>query len=593
MTMLAAPRFRMGTILPHEADNRSSARAPGSRGSKALLLVLGILSSSSAWAQEGSAAVGTWWSILPSIVAISLALLTRRVIPSLFIGLWVGAWLAYDISFVGVWYGLLDTIDTWVLDALTDSGHMSIILFTMLIAGMVGIISRNGGTQAIVDHITGWASSRRRGNVASGAVGTAIFFDDYSSMLLHGNAVRPVTDRLRISRAKLAYVVDTSAAPLATLAVVSTWVGFQVGLISDSIGQIEGYNISAYGAFLQALPYMFYPILAFVFMWLVVGMDRDFGPMARAEQRAIHEGRLNDGKEVIEANEAGEEFAAKEDIPLRTVNAWLPVAVLVVTTVAGLFVTGEGETLYDVIGSADPFNSLLWGSMLGVLVAGALSMGQRILGMQETLSAWFAGVKGVLEVIMILTFAWAISDATEALNTAQFLAGVLGEAITPAMLPAIVFVLAAAMSFAIGTSWGTMGILLPLAVPLAWAILQQAGMADPSGYYIVHAVIAAVLGGAVWGDHASPISDTTVLSAATSQCGLVEHTNTQLPYALVVGAIALVLGLIPAGLGLPSWLALLLALAGTVGTLLVFGRHAAEPATDTRSAIASKTEQGS
>lgn len=562
----SAAAEKVGPIEQHG----SAVRVP------VLLVTCGIclMLAAPAWAQEGSesAAAGTWLALMPPIVAIALALITRRVIPSLFAGLWVGAWFAWELSLIGIWHGLLSALDTWILDALTDSGNMSIIVFTMLIAGMVGIISQNGGVKAIVDHIVGWARTRRRGNVASGAIGTAIFFDDYSSMLVHGNAMRPVTDRLRISRAKLAYVVDTCAAPLASLALVSTWVGFQVGLIGDATGQLEGYDVGAYGAFLQALPYMFYPILAFLFMWLIIATGRDFGGMARAERWAVEEGRLNDGHEVVEGNGAGEELAAKPDIPLRMINAWLPVAVLIVATVAGLFLTGEGESLTDIVGSADPFNSLLWGSLLAVLVAAALSVGQRILTMQETVTAWFSGVKGVLEVLVILTFAWALSEVTQTLDTAEFLAGVLGEAIPAGLMPAIIFVLAAAMSFAIGTSWGTMGILLPLAVPLTWTILQQAGMADASGYFIVHASIAAVLGGAIWGDHASPISDTTVLSAATSQCGVAEHTNTQLPYALVVGLIAVVLGLIPVGLGLPVWLGLLLTLAGIAAVVRFVGK---------------------
>lgn len=546
------------------------------RSMPTILVLAAVLLPATAWAQNGeeTLATGTWLSLLPPVVAIALALLTRRVIPSLFAGLWVGAWFAWDVSITGIWHGLLSALDTWIIDALTDPYNMAIIVFTMLIAGMVGIISHNGGIKAIVDHIVGWAHNRRRGNVASGAVGTAIFFDDYSSMLVHGNAVRPMTDRLKIARAKLAYVVDTCAAPLATLMLVSTWVGFQVGLIGDATGQLEGYDIAAYGAFLNALPYMFYPLLAFIFMWLVIGTGRDFGPMAKAERQATSGGSLNYGDEIAE--EAGDasddDLAAKKDIPLRTINAWLPVVVLVVATITGLFVTGEGDTLRDVIGSADPFNTLLWGSLLAVLVAAVLSVSQGILSMQETVGAWFAGVRGVLEVLVILTFAWALSDVTQELDTAAFLAGVLGEAIPPGLMPAIIFVLAAAMSFAIGTSWGTMGILLPLAVPLTWTILQQAGMGDASGYAILHGTIAAVLAGAVWGDHASPISDTTVLSSATSRCGVAEHTNTQLPYALAVGGIAIVLGLLPVGLGLPVWLGLILGLVGVVALVWLVGR---------------------
>ena len=513
-------------------------------------------------------AIPGWFSILPPILAIGLALVTRRVIPSLAAGIWIGAWFAAEFSLYGLWAGLLDVVDTWVLRALTPAdggtGHMSILLFTMMIGGMVGIIYRNGGAQAIVDRLTGWASNRRRGEIASAGVGTAIFFDDYASLLVTGNAVRPMTDRLKISREKLAYYVDTSSAPIATLALVTTWIGFQVGLIGDATSGLEGFQGSAYGTFLGALPYMFYPILAFVFMWMLAVSGRDFGPMARAQQRALR-GEISASRGEDQGGEEG--LTAKENIPHRAINAWLPVLVLLGVTIAALFVTGSGDTLTDVIGSADSFSALLWGSLLSVLVAGILSVGQGVLSLGETMEAWLAGIKSVLEVLVILTLAWALSSVTEDLHAAAYLADLLGEAIPTWILPALIFVLAAAIAFATGTSWGTMGILLPLAVPLTWAILGNQGMANEAGMLILHASVASVLAGAVWGDHTSPISDTTVLASATSHCGVVEHANTQLPYGLVVGAIALVLGLLPTGFGAPWWLGLILCVAALFGVL--------------------------
>jgi Na+/H+ antiporter NhaC len=524
-------------------------------------------------------AIPSWFSILPPIIAIGLALLTRRVIPSLAAGIWVGAWFAASYSLYGLWAGLLDVVDTWVLRALVPAdggtGHMSILLFTMMIGGMVGIIYRNGGAQAIVDRLTGWANTRRRGEIASAGVGTAIFFDDYASLLVTGNAVRPMTDRLRISREKLAYYVDTSSAPIATLALVTTWIGFQVGLIGDATGGLSGFEGSAYGTFLGALPYMYYPILAFLFMWLLAFTGRDFGPMARAQRRALG-GEISSSRGEDQGAESGLE--AKPDIPHRAVNALVPVLVLLGVTIAALFVTGSGDTLTDVIGSADSFSALLWGSLLSVIVAAALSVGQGVLSLGETVEAWLAGIKSVLEVLVILTLAWALSAVTEELQAAAFLADLLGEAIPVWILPALIFVLAAAIAFATGTSWGTMGILLPLAVPLAWAVLGSQGLAGEAGLPVLYASVASVLAGAVWGDHTSPISDTTVLASATSHCGVVEHANTQLPYGLAVGAIALVLGLLPAGLGAPWWIGMLLGIIGLVG--LVYG--VARPVEDAR-----------
>lgn len=521
-----------------------------------------------------------WLSILPPLVAIGLALLTRRVIPSLIAGVWIGGWFVAGLSLEGLWVGLLSVIDTWVLHALVPpdggTGHMSIMLFTMLIGGMVGIIYKNGGTPGIVDRLSHWAKTRRRGEVVACAVGTGVFFDDYASMLVTGNAVRPITDAVKVSREKLAYIVDTTAAPVATLLLVTTWIGFQVGLIGDATQGLDGFQESPYGTFLQALPYMFYPILAVLFMWLVCVTARDFGPMAKAQRRAAEEGRLT-AQESVAEGEGGDEFQPKEGIPHRALNAIIPILVLLGATIAGLFATGSGDSIMDIIGSSDSFSALLWGSLLSVIVAGALSVGQGILSLGETVEAWLIGIKAVLEVLVILTLAWAMSDLTQTLHTAAYLASLLGEALPGALMPAILFLLSAAISFAIGTSWGTMGILLPLAVPLVWTILGQQQMADAESLAILYASVAAVLGGSVWGDHASPISDTTVLSAATSRCDVVDHTNTQLPYALLVGVVSVVFGLLPAGYGIPWWIGMVVSAAILSAIVFFIAKPVAAP----------------
>jgi len=512
-----------------------------------------------------------WLSILPPIIAILLALLTKRVIPSLVIGVWAGAWFSSELTLAGIWYGLLDVIDHWVLRALVPedggTGHMSIMIFTMLIGAMVGIIYRNGGTQAIVDRLTVWATTRRRGEAAAGAVGTAIFFDDYSSLLVHGNAVRPMTDRLSISREKLAYIVDTSSAPIATWAFITTWIGFQVGLIADAtkgISEVEG---SPYAVFFTSIPYMFYPLLAFLFMWLLIATGRDWGPMARAQNRAL---RGDVGGTTAEQSERSG-LMEKEGVERKALNAVIPIIVLLGVTIIGLFVTGSGDTLMDVIGSADSFRSLLWGSLLAVIVAVVISVTRGLLSLGESVESGIDGIKAVFDVLVILTLAWALSAVTENLQAANWLASMLGQALPAALMPAILFVIAAAIAFATGTSWGTMGILLPLAVPLTWTIMGGQGMADPGSLHILYGAVGATLAGAVWGDHTSPISDTTVLASATSHCGVVEHTNTQLPYGLLVGAVALVLGYLPAGFGVSAWLSLVIGfIALVVAVLAVF-----------------------
>lgn len=572
-TLRVAGRDYPFTLVPGEAASVEGV-VFGALGNEVTLTVAGqtvATDTGSGEAAEASAisALPGWLSILPPIIAILLALLTKRVIPALIVGVWAGAWFSSELTLAGIWYGLLDVIDNWVLRALVPAdggtGHMSIMIFTMLIGAMVGIIYRNGGTQAIVDRLTAWATNRKRGEAAAGAVGTAIFFDDYSSLLVHGNAVRPMTDRLKISREKLAYIVDTSAAPIATWALITTWIGFQVGLIADASAGIEGFGGSPYAVFFASIPYMFYPLLAFLFMWLLIATGRDWGPMARAQERAL--GGDVGGATSEQSDRSG--LVEKEGVERKSLNAVVPILVLLGVTIAGLFVTGSGDTLMDVIGSADSFTALLWGSMLAVIVAGIISVGRGLLSLGETVESGIDGIKAVFDVLVILTLAWALSAVTENLQAANWLASMLGQALPVALMPAILFVIAAAIAFATGTSWGTMGILLPLAIPLTWTIMGNQGMASAESFYILYGAVGATLAGAVWGDHTSPISDTTVLASATSHCGVVEHTNTQLPYGLLVGAVALVLGYLPAGFGLPAWLSLIIGFAVLIAIVLV------------------------
>lgn len=515
-----------------------------------------------------------WTALLPPLLAIGLALATRQIIPSLVAGVWLGAWLVEGVTVGGIVTALLDLIEIYVVDALSDPDHVAIIVFTLMIGGMVGIIRRNGGTDGIVDRVIRFASTPRRGQLTTGGLGVAIFFDDYANTLVVGNTMRPITDRLQLSREKLAYLVDSTAAPLATIALVTTWIGFQVGLIDDALAG-TGVELTGYAVFLRSIPYAFYPILAIVFVFAVALTGRDFGPMRHAEQRARDGQVLREGSDLGGSDDLEDTLRPPEDAPRRLINAVLPIVTLLVVTAAGLVVTGEGDTIVEVVGDGDAFAALLWGSLLAVLVAAALSIGQRILGISQTVNAWFAGVKSVLYVLIILTLAWALSAVASELGTAEYLADTLGEALPAAVLPALLFIVAAAVAFATGTSWGTMGILTPLAVPLLWSVLETQGMADPAGHPILFAGVSTVLAGAVWGDHCSPISDTTVISSLASQCDVVDHVRTQLPYALFVGGVAVVIGLLPVGFGVPWWLALPVAAVVCVVGLRVLGRPVA------------------
>ncbi|MEM1231419.1 MAG: Na+/H+ antiporter NhaC family protein [Pseudomonadota bacterium] len=520
------------------------------------------------------------WSIAPPLLAFLLALVLRQVIPALFIAIWLGAFLIAGPAVNTVVPSLLQSVSSYAVKALTDSGHATLIIFTLMIGGLVAIISKNGGTRGIVAQITRFANDRRRGQSATYLMGLVFFFDDYANTLVVGKTMRPVTDALRISREKLAYLVDSTAAPVATLALISSWIGFQLGLVGDAINKIDGLEANAYGIFLNSLAYNFYPMLTLFFVALIAATGRDFGAMARVEHRALATGELTAPGATLGDDSEARAMSAKEGIATRAVNAYLPLATLIVVMLAGLYITGVGsvgadQSLRTIIGASDSYLALLWSTLSAVIVAVALSLGQRLLTLAEAMDAWFVGCKAMLLAVIVLVMAWTLSNINEELRTAEYLTTMLSDQIDARLLPAIVFAMAAFTAFATGTSWGVMGILLPIVIPLVWATAQVQGLEAPLP--LIYGSVSAVLAGAVMGDHCSPISDTTILSSVATSCDLVDHVRTQLPYALLVGAVSLVFGLIPTAYGLPWYLALLL---GIVVLVVVHRLLSVEPGTE-------------
>ena len=515
-----------------------------------------------------------WVSVLPAVLAIAIALTLRNVIPALLLGLWVGATALQSFTLVGAGRGLLDSFQVYVTGAIADFDRASIILFTMMIGGMVGIITRNGGMASVVQAIVSRARTAIGGQVAVWLMGLMIFFDDYSNTLVVGNTARSLTDHLKVSREKLAYIVDSTAAPVACIALITTWIGYEIGLVDQALGAIDELShVQAYSVFIHSIPYSFYPILAIVFVLMISASGRDFGPMLKAEIRARN-GRVK--PETAEELPAihGDELKPKDRIPLRAINAFVPIITLVVALMVSLMMLGEGDSMIAVLESTSPYRAMMYSSFVGVLVAAAMSIGQKILTVHETVDAWYGGLRATLFGMIILVLAWALSDLTATLNTASYLVTLLADSLPVALIPAIVFILAAITAFTTGTSWGTMAILMPLIIPLCWAVMGVNGIADDSGMHIMYSAVACCLGGAVWGDHCSPISDTTVLSSVASGCDHIEHVRTQLPYALLVGGAALLFGTIPGGFGVPPWISIIVGV-GILGIVLKFiGRKA-------------------
>lgn len=515
-----------------------------------------------------------WVSLLPALTAIAVALIIRSVVPALLLGIWFGATALHSFTPKGAGIGLLDSFQVFVADAVADKDHAAIILFTMMIGGMVGIITRNGGMMSVVKMVVSRARTAVGAQFAAWLMGLMIFFDDYANTLVVGNTARPITDQLKISREKLAYIVDSTAAPVVSIALITTWIGYEVSLIDEAVQDItELADVPAYSIFLQSIPYSFYPILAIVFVFMVAITGRDLGPMYAAELRA------RKGKVVTPDDESADAASSdtlepKPDVPPRTLNAFVPIMVLVVALLGGLYATGEGTTLRETIGDADPYKAMMWASFIGALTAAAMSIGQRILTTHETVDAWYGGARATLFGMVVLVLAWSMSDVTTALNAKGYLITILGESMPAAWVPAAVFALAGVTAFATGTSWGTMGILVPLVVPLSWAIMTVNGMTEVGDMHILYSSVSCVLAGAVWGDHCSPISDTTVLSSIASGCNHIEHVRTQLPYALLVGLVALVIGTVPGGYGVPPWVSLLVGGVVLYVVLRLRGRQA-------------------
>lgn len=529
------------------------------------------------------------WVLVAPLITILLAILWRQVIPALAIGILVAAymlaWSAAPGQYADVAIGGLTTaVETFLIGAIADTDHVKIVLFTLTIGGMVGIIAANGGTAAIVGAVARWASNRRRGQLATWLAGLLVFFDDYANAMIVGPSMRPVCDRLKISRAKLAYMVDSTAAPVASIALVGTWIGAEIGFIHDGLSALterpafledveldKGY---AYNVFLSSIPYRFYPILALVMVLLVGLLDRDFGPMRKAERSPIKPNATGGPTPALpEATAQGKAW-----------YAGVPVLVLVVVTLGLLVLTGwlavqgTGETARDldliqqIVSSGDSYNSILYGALAAIAVAVVISLATRALTIAKTVDGATAAMARMFPTMIVLVLAWSLSAAMQELQLGEVARTLLQQARFDARwLPLLIFVAACVVSFATGTSWGTMGILCPAAVTIAAGLLADVPPAEATPLF--YASVGAVLAGAVFGDHCSPISDTTVLSSLASECSLESHVWTQMPYALTVAAVSIICGDVLCRItSVPAWAALLIGSALLLVILLAVGR---------------------
>ena len=505
-----------------------------------------------------------WMSILPPLVAIVMALLIKEVISSLFVGILTGTFItalyggASPVSALGG--GLLRVVDTYVVGSLFDADHVTIIVFTLIIGGMVRVITANGGMQGVVNWLSRRARGPRSGQLMTFLMDLCVFFDDYSNTLVVGNTMRPIADKLKVSREKLSYIVDSTSAPVVAVAFVTTWIGAELSYIQDGISAI-GLETSAYSVFFHSLAYSFYPFLTLGFVLMIILSGRDFGPMLKAERKA----RI--------AETVATEQNEKEPQSAHIIDALIPLLVLIFGTIVGLIVTGYDASVWDTdagffsklsatIGAANSYMALLWASLLSLLTAILMTMLRGQMKFGKVIEEMVEGFKSMFNAVLILTMAWSIALVTKDMHTAEFVSQLLLQwSLSPVLVPVLTFLLAALIGFSTGTSWGTMAILYPLILPASWLLCQEQGLSVDAAMPLFYNVVASVLAGSVMGDHCSPISDTTIMSSLASRCNHLQHVSTQMPYALTVGTVALLVGVLPTALGLPSWAAFLLGFA--------------------------------
>lgn len=501
----------------------------------------------------------TMFGIIPALLAIALAVLTRQVILSLFVGVLSGSVIFYFISAedLGCFFGVDRVVDTYLVNAISDTGHVSVIIFSMFIAAMVSVLNEIGAFNGVVQWMISKVKSKKGALFSSYFLGFFVFFDDYANTLIVGNTMRNLTDKYKISREKLAFIVDATAAPIASIALVSTWIGFEVNLINDGISETQlNTSFSGYGIFMEAIKYSFYPILILIFIFILIWRGKDFGLMYKFEVKA-------------QSNQAD----IKRNVQLKSINgvfAVIPIVVMVIVTFVGIFITGymDGFTFVEAFQNGDCYKGLLWGSSTGLILSVLIGLGYKF-KLRELIEIVVKGFKSLIEAITVLILAWALNNVLEDLQLGEFIANAFVDfGVTIYAIPPLVFILSGIIAFSTGSSFSTMGIMVPLIIQLFAGL----GYAD-SSVQILAASIASVLSGSVLGDHCSPISDTTILSSMATGCKHINHVNTQLTYCLIVGGVALVLLLLQTVTGL-NWIWLF---AIGIGVIYLIIRYFGKP----------------
>ena len=485
-----------------------------------------------------------WLSILPPIIAIVLALLTKEVYSSLFIGLFAGT-LIYSFAGGGTIVSAAATAFDMMYSKIADNAYM--IIFLALLWAVVSLVSKSGGSEAYGRWAGKRLKTKRSASFATSLLGVMIFIDDGFNCLTVGTVMRPITDRLRISREKLAYVIDATAAPVCIIAPVSSW----AVAVASEVSQTNGFNV-----FLSTIPYNLYALLTILMVLFICWTGKDFGPMKHAELAAAQQAA---------AEESGE---AQSDAPAngRVIDLVLPILVLIVCAILGMAYVGgffRGTPFSEAIGY-NPTAGLTLGAFAGLVTAFLLYIPRKLMKPREFMTSIVSGISNIVPPMLILILSWSLGGVCRQLiGTGEFISGFVSTArLSLGFLPFLIFVVAAAMSFSMGTSWGTFGMLIPIVTMIC--------AADGAGGLLIP-TLGATLAGSVYGDHCSPISDTTILASTGASCQHIRHVETQLPYATLVAAVCAV-GYLIAGFTRTPWIALTACAALLIASLLVLNK---------------------
>jgi len=491
-----------------------------------------------------------WLSIIPPLVAIILALLTKEVLGSLIIGIFSGYFIFVNFAPPEIAEGLTSTnpilgpfvemVNSVIVNA-GDSWNMAILLFLAILGGLVAVVTVAGGSWAYGEWAAKKVKSRAGAQISTFILGCIIFIDDYFNSLTVGTVMRPVTDRFQISRAKLAYILDSTAAPVTILVPISSWVAYIISVMEPSLIE-EGFALNGLSGFISTIPFNIYAWLSLIMVVVISLTNLEFGPMARFEARAIRTGELQEDRE---ATPPGDDFSnlkvSRKGTPLDLI---VPIIGLIIFTLIAMLYTGgyfasEEVSMWQAFGDTDAATSLVYGGIGALLLSLVLFVPRRLMTYSQFMNAFTQGVKSMVPAFSILILAWTFGSVLRdgGLQTGTFVANLVGTTIPAWLLPGIIFIASGFIAFATGTSWGTFAIMLPIAIPICANV-------DPE---MIGVMMAAVLAGAVFGDHCSPISDTTILSATGAACHHIDHVATQMPYATLVAVISFI-GFIVAGL---------------------------------------------